>query len=88
MKYDETIQSWLRYEAKLWADPSAPIDAKKLLEAADTIDRLIEEGRLRMGWIMGLVNHAKELGARYAADWPEPLPSGMESGDEPRRRNP
>ena len=38
--------------------------------------------------IMGLVNHAKELGARYAADWPEPLPSGMESGDEPRRRNP
>lgn len=39
-----TIQDWLRAEAALWsADGAPPIDARKLSQAADEIERLQRE---------------------------------------------
>ena len=47
-----------------------PSEANALLAAgAKEIARLGAEGTMRMDWILGLIDHAKALGTRYAADW-------------------
>lgn len=50
-----------------------------IMSAADEIERLRAEGTKRMNWIIGLIDHAKSLGIKYAAEWHFPP---KESNDE------